>query len=114
MSSSETNTQNASRNLEIATIIAQQMGGTRRLAMFTGAYNFAAIDSGLSFRIPGKGLAKDSINLITVKLTPMDEYIMTFSRIRGATVKEIQKYEGVYCDQLVELFEQTTGLYLSF
>jgi hypothetical protein len=90
------------------------MGGLRRLHVFTGAHSFTAINNGLMFRIPGKGFAKDSINLVTVTLTPMDEYIMTFSRVRGGTVKEIRRYEGVYCDMLMDLFEEATGLYLSF
>ena len=114
MSSHEPNTTDTERNREIATIIAEQMGGTNRLTMFTGAYNFAAIDNGLMFRMPGKGLAKDSINVVRVTLTPMDEYDMEFLRLRGTTLKEIRAYRGVYCDQLMDLFEEATGLYLTF
>ena len=102
------------RDQEIAQIIAAQMGGLKRLLVFTGAHSFTTIPNGLAFRIPGKGLAKDSINLIRVELTPMDDYVMTFSRVRGGTVKEVARHEGVYCDMLVDLFESTTGLYLSF
>lgn len=104
---------NTTRNQEIALIIAQQMGGTGRLKLFTGAYNFAAIENGLMFRMPGKGFARDSINVVRVKLTPRDEYDMEFLRLRGTTLKEVRAYRGVYCDQLVELFEEATGLYLS-
>lgn len=104
---------NTTRNQEIASIIAQQMGGTRRLNVMTGAYNFAAIENGLMFRMPGKGFARDSINVVRVKLTPRDEYDMEFLRLRGTTLKEVRAYRGVYCDQLVELFEEATGLYLS-
>lgn len=102
------------RDMQIANTIIEQMGGLRRIALFTGAYEFTACKNGVFFRIPGKGFAKDSINLVSVTLTPSDEYDMTFSRIRGGKIKEIKKYEGVYCDQLVELFQDTTGLYLSF
>lgn len=98
----------------IANTIIEQMGGLRRIAMFTGAYDFTACKNGVFFRIPGKGFAKDSINLVSITLTPMDEYVMTFSRLRAGKIKEIKKYEGVYCDQLVDLFQDTTGLYLSF
>lgn len=102
------------RNMQIASTIIEQMGGLRRIAMFTGAYEFTACKNGVFFRIPGKGFAKDSINLVTIILTPRDEYDMTFSRIRGGKIKEIKKYEGVYYDMLVDLFQKTTGLYLSF
>ena len=105
---------NTTRNQEIAQTIASQMGGLRRLQMFTGARDFVAIDNGLTFRIPGKGFAKDSINVVRVILTPMDEYNMEFLRLRGATLTLVKSCKGVYCDQLVELFEETTGLYLSF
>lgn len=98
----------------IANTIIDQMGGLRRIAMFTGAYQFTACKDGVFFRLPGKNFAKDSINLVSITLTPMDEYVMTFSRVRAGKIKEIRKYEGVYCDQLVELFQDTTGLYLSF
>lgn len=82
--------------------------------MFTGANSFIAIENGLTFRIPGKGLARDSINVVRITLTPSDEYDMEFLRLRGTTMKEVRSYRGVYCDQLVELFEEATGLYLSF
>lgn len=105
---------NTTRNQEIAQTIAQQMGGLRRLQMFTGAKHFVAIDYGLTFRIPGKGFAKDSINVVRITLTPRDLYDMEFLRLRGTTLKLVRSYHGVYCDQLVELFEEATGLYLSF
>ena len=105
---------NTTRNQEIAQTIAQQMGGLRRLQMFTGANNFIAIENGLTFRIPGKGFSRDSINVVRITLTPSDEYDMEFLRLRGTTMKEVRSYRGVYCDQLIELFEEATGLYLSF
>lgn len=110
----DTSTATKDRNKEIALTIAQQMGGTRRLNMFTGADHFIAIDRGLTFRIPGKNFSKDSINVITITLTPLDEYTMVFSRLRALKMTEVVRYEGVYCDQLIPLFEEATGLYLSF
>lgn len=40
-----------------------------------------------------------------------DLYTVTFSRVRGSNVKEISKHEGIYCDELQDLFESVTGLY---
>lgn len=101
------------KSKRIAVTIAEQMGGLKRLQLFTGARDFMAIPNGLTFRIPGKGFAKQSINVVTVELTPLDEYVMTFSRLRGLKLTEVVKYHGVYCDQLVDLFEEATGLYLT-
>lgn len=89
----------------IAKTILQQLGGGRFAAM-TGAHTFVDTGRGLSFRLPNR-----TINLVTVTLTPMDEYDMTFSRIRAGQVKEVKKYDGVYCDQLQSLFTEATGLY---
>ncbi len=50
------------------------------------------------------------INLVKIKLTFSDTYLVTFSRVRGATVKEISKFDNVYCDQLEYLFNEQTGL----
>jgi len=103
---------NSKKDQEIANTIAEQMGGVRRLEIMVGARDFVAIPNGLQFRIPGKNFARDSINVIRVTLTPADEYDMEFLRERSLKLKEIKAYRGVYCDQLMSLFEDTTGLTL--
>lgn len=105
----ETNTE---RNQEIARTICEQLGGMHRLKVMVGARDFVAIANGLAFRIPGKNFARDSINLIRVTLTPSDDYTVEFMRVRGARAKVVSAVRGVYCDQLVSLFEDTTGLTL--
>ncbi len=104
--------------LSIANTIAKQLGGLNRLTLMTGARDFVGSEEGryLHIRLP-RGKAKDGINSIKITLDADDTYTMTFARQAGAnggfkliTVKEI---EGVYCDQLVKIFETTTGLYLS-
>ncbi|CTZ96181.1 hypothetical protein [Escherichia coli] len=88
----------------VATEILNQLGGNRFIAM-TGAKNFAYFDEdgecGLSFRLPSK-FAMNGINLVKIKLT--------FSRVRGAMVKEVSTFDNVYCDQLECLFNEQTGL----
>ncbi|AOR22152.1 hypothetical protein ED082_RS49410 [Escherichia coli] len=96
----------------VATEILNQLGGNRFIAM-TGAKNFACFDengeSGLCFRLPSN-FAMKGINLVKIKLTFSDTYLVTFSRVRGATVKEISKFDNIYCDQLECLFNEQTGL----
>ena len=92
--------------------IAQQLGGTRKLAMMVGAKNFLALESGLTFKL-GKG-AQDGITHVTVTLDPSDTYTVRFQRVWGSKVTEKGSSSDVYCDQLVSLFESTTGFYLSF
>ena len=99
---------NASRNKEIAQTILQQLGGAGRLRMMTGAYNFIAIEYGVSFRIKNP-----RANFIKITLTPMDLYDLEIGRVRGTTYKVIAKHEGVYNDMLKPLIEKATGMYLS-
>ena len=54
------------------------------------------------------------INLVKIKLTFSDTYLVTFFRIRGTTNKEIAKFDSIYCDQLESLFSEETGLATRF
>lgn len=95
------------RRQEIARTILSQLG--RGFSIITGAKNFVAMESGLSFRVPaqkGKG-----VNHVEITLTPADLYDVTFRSIRGTTVKVKSQVEGVYFDQLLDVFENATGLY---
>jgi hypothetical protein len=105
-----------SRSAEIAQTILEQLGNGKFKVM-TGAKHFMALPigqgtfGGLSFRLPGAGgFCKNSINYVSIELTPMDEYVMTFSRIRSGDVKVISMHRDIQCDQLREIFEQETGL----
>lgn len=96
----------------VATEILNQLGGNRFIAM-TGAKKFAYFDEdgecGLTFRLPSK-FAMNGINLVKIKLTFSDTYLVSFSRVRGATVKEVSTFDNIYCDQLECLFNEQTGL----
>lgn len=93
----------------IAITILKQLGGVGRLRAFTGAYNFIALKDGVAFRIKNR-----RVNHIKIILNAKDLYDMQFIRIRGVDLKVVKEYNDIYFDQLIPLFEETTGMYLSF
>lgn len=96
---------------QVAQTILQQLGG-RRFAVITGAKDFSCVgdEPALSFRLPGN-MTKDRINHVKIVLNSSDLYDVTFSAIRASKVKEVAKSNDVYAENLIELFEHTTGLY---
>ena len=96
-------------NPEIAKIIMQQMGGGGRLKMFVNGRNFLDHGNGLSFRFTGSKVA----NYMKIILSPDDTYKVELGKIWGKSYKIKKELDGVYCDQLVSIFEDTTKLYLS-
>lgn len=100
----------------VANTIMDQLGGSGRLKMMVGAYNAVAemVERGaLTFRFKGSRKA----NGLQVVLTQMDTYRMTFfsiGRKDPSQIKVVETLEDIYCDQLVEMFENQTGLYLTF
>jgi hypothetical protein len=107
----------ASRNIDIATTILAQLGGSHFVSM-TGARALTACDSGLRLKLPGN-MTRERINWMEVRLEPSDTYTVTFAserRPRGkawAERKVMHTFEDVYCDQLRDLFEEVTGLLTS-
>lgn len=105
-------------NKEIAnTILAQLGGGPSRLSAMVGAKNFGVSDQGLTFKI---GRNHRQINYVTIAYNAgLDLYDMKFESIRKKrnsyehTKKVVASFEGIYCDQLSELFTEATGMYLS-
>lgn len=102
-------------NMHIAEQILQQLGGTNRLTIMTGAKDFMAIDNGVQFRIGGG--ANERINAIRIVLNSLDTYDVEFGRIYKSKgmieYDEKQRAHGIYNDMLVSLIERTTGMYLS-
>ena len=102
-------------DLTIATIIAQQMGGVNRLVKFVGAHSFVGSANSLTFKF--KAEAKDNIKCVKVVYEEgPDTYKMEFFSQKGSPtfeVKLVKEHSNVYCDDLIRLFEKTTGLYLS-
>lgn len=97
-----------SQSLQIANTILQQMGGRRLLVMVGADAPIGSADS-LSFRFRARGA--DGINAVRVVYDRgADLYNMEFIKLRGINRTVVQTYEGVFCDQLEELFARTTGL----
>jgi hypothetical protein len=100
------------RNQDIAAEIARQLGGTQRLVAFCGAREFVAIENGLRFRVPSN-MTKSRISHFTVVLTSEDLYDVKAEAVRGTNWKTIVEHKGVFCDQLMDLFEEATGMFLT-
>lgn len=94
---------------QIATTIAEQMGGMRRLKAFLGA-QLMAIPRGLGIKWPNRQRSRG--NYLEVTLRGDDTYDMEFFNLSGMDKKTVKKYSGVYFDQLVDIFEKQTGWYL--
>lgn len=97
----------------VAQTILQQLGG-RRFSLMTGAKDFSCNgqEPHLSFRLPGN-TTKNRINHVKIALNDSDLYDATFNSIHGSKVKEIYKAEDVYVENLLDLFEDTTGLFVT-
>lgn len=95
--------------MEIAKTILSQLGGNRFIAM-TGSKNFVAGEKSLSMKLTRN---QTGANYLRITLTSMDDYIMEFISCRGVSMKTKASSEGVYCDQLQEVFTSHTGLYTS-
>jgi hypothetical protein len=98
----------ATDDMQIAQTILEQLGGRRFMAM-TGAQHFTAVDSGLTFRLPGTSNERH-INYVKIILEPSDTYTMTFATIRHLDLKLVAESDGVYFDQLQDTFTAETGL----
>jgi hypothetical protein len=97
---------------EIAETILEQLGGIGRLRMFTAAYNFIDHDKGISFKFDN--VTKIKINYFKVVYDEGgDLYNLEFGFIRGLNYKKVKEMEGIYFDQLMDVFESETGMYLT-
>jgi hypothetical protein len=92
----------------IATEILNQLGGMGKLKMMTGAYNFVAYPSGVSFK-----LKNPSANYVKITLNGLDLYDLEVGRIRGIKYTILHKDENLYNDMLKPAIEEATGMYLS-
>lgn len=105
-------------NTEKATIIINQLGGNKFLAM-TGSKNFLALENGVRM-----DLAKNEsgANKLEITLDGLDLYNMRFFKFTPGRLNkktfaytddkttEIQEYNGVFNNQLQELFTGVTGM----
>lgn len=107
---------NESKSQEVAKIILEQIGG-RRFIVMTGSKNFLAMDNGLRMDLSKNNSGANRCEII---LTAMDDYTVRFYKLNRTTlaragrlnpIKEIAKHEGVYADQLQDIFTSVTGLF---
>ena len=95
---------------QVAKTILNQLGAGRFVAM-TGARGFVGSSDALSFRLPGAGgFCKSGINWVRVTLTAADDYRVEFARVRGNACYRVSVSDGVYAENLREVFESATGL----
>jgi hypothetical protein len=93
--------------MNIPEIIAQQMGGAGALRMMLGASGIkAADDRTLEFRFAAR--AQDRITWSASGPTRPIPTGRIPPRLKSG-VKAIDRYDGIYCDQLADLFERRTG-----
>ena len=81
-----------------------------RSRMMTGAKDFGIGKDGLTMKI---GRNSKSISHVRIDLDRgRDLYNMEFIRVRKSKIKVVKKLKGIYADQLGEIFEKYTGLYV--
>lgn len=107
--------------MNIPQIILDQLGGNKFVVM-TGSKNFVADGNTLRMTL-AKNASK--ANRLYITLGSDDLYTMHFFRFTAGRfnsktcsftddkITEVKTYEGVYCDQLQELFTKVTGMYTS-
>ena len=95
-----------------AQTIIDQIGGTGRLQAMLGTKAIACIDSAITFDFKGNR----KMNKCRIAYCEgSDLYSVEFFKYfpRKLTCAKVQEFAGIYADQLVNLFETTTGLYLT-
>lgn len=92
-------------NKQIANTILVQLGGVE-FVLCTGAKRFLLIDSGVRFHI---GENQKRVSTVTVRLNGNDMYDLQFED----SEKVLSKYTDIFCENLKDLFEESTGLYVS-
>jgi hypothetical protein len=94
----------------VASAIYHLLGGNQ-FSFMTGAKGFVSSHNSLTFRIPK---SNEKINSVRISLNENDTYDIEFMRIHGLKVRPIKKVNDIHLENLVEVFEQTTGLFTSF
>ena len=88
-------------------VILQQLGGVTFRRM-TGTYGLVAMKDGLKMCLVGNN---SGAKYLYIQLKTDDTYRMTFGKIRNGEWIPVVVRDGVYCDQLAEVFTEVTGLY---
>lgn len=96
----------------IAQTTLSQLGGSGRLTAMIGADGFGAADDDATLVFRFKGSRKGG-NVVHITLDATDTYSVTFFKCSGYSYNRVGAYDGVHADQLRNVFETHTGLYLS-
>lgn len=108
--------------MKTAETILQQLGGQRFIA-FTGSHDFISDGDALTMSLARN---QSKANQLEISLRRDDTYDMRFYKYSpmrwnpkkftytDPKITEVKTFEGVYCDQLQELFTDVTGLYTHF
>lgn len=94
---------------EIATTILSQLGG-RGFLMLTGSKIQTAAPNGITFKLP---FNKSKAGYFKVSLNDGDTYDLEFFKVRKFKVFSTEKLTNIYCDQLQDIFEEKTGLFVT-
>jgi hypothetical protein len=92
----------------IARNILEQLGGNKAKVMI-GIRSMVAHPDGFSFGWKCRG-AKNRATNCWITLTPADTYTVEFFRTWRGNVTSVGKFEDIYNDSLITLFERETGL----
>lgn len=94
--------------LLVAEEILRQLGGNKFIAM-TGAKDICGGDDFIQFRL---GANAKGVKGVNIRLTDMDDYEMIFYRQAGRPTFKVDAdvVEGVYSENLIEIFKDKTGL----
>ena len=102
---------------DISNTIIAQMGGAHRLMAMVGADNFVYGETDYEgFKQPMTYFRfKMNRKIYVCKVIynqGSDTYVMQFIKATKNGMKVVKEYTDVFCDDLISLFEDTTGLYL--
>lgn len=102
---------------QISDTIIAQMGGAHRLMAMVGADYFVYGETEYEgFKQPMtyfRFKMNRKMNVCKVIYNQgLDTYVMQFIKATKNGMKVVKEYTDVFCDDLISLFEDTTGLYL--
>lgn len=118
-------------HIGIATTILNQFGGKKALNMIGGKPAMGSNDGNAKSAVP---MGNEGDTIVDIKFEAeakeidgvapnvariiycngSDTYNMVFFNATGTMARVLKEYDDVYCDMLQDLFEDTTGLFLTF
>lgn len=100
--------------MNTAETILNQIGGNKFLAM-TGSKNLLNVGNGLKMNLTRNASGAQYLKIV---LNSTDTYDMTFYSAKTVNfdivIKVKKEITNVYADQLANIFESTTGLFVKF